>query len=68
MGLASVTFGTWIARYRPVFVVITMTLLGMAFYKTYIGRGNASPLAKAILWVTAIISISLTVYSILNNV
>jgi len=64
LGLASVTLGAWINRYRPIFVVITMSLLGLSFYRVYSGKGNISPLSKRVLWITALISLALTAYSI----
>lgn len=67
MGLASVTFGAWINNYRPFFVAATMSLLGLAFYRTYSGKGNISPWSKRILWITAAVSIGLTAYSILQS-
>lgn len=64
LGLASVTVGSWITKYRPFFVITTMTLLGISFYRTYSGKGSASPWARAILWVTATASVGLSVYAL----
>ncbi len=67
LGLLSVTVGAWMNQYRLVFVAATMTLLGISFYRTYTGKGNISPWSKRILWITAIVSIGLTVYSIMQS-
>ena len=62
------TFGAWINRYRPFFVALTMTLLGISFYRVYTGKGNISPWSKRILWGTALISLGLTAYSIFQSI
>lgn len=62
------TVGAWMNEYRLFFVATTMTLLGVSFYRTYTGRGNISPWSKRILWITAIVSIGLTTYSIIQSI
>ena len=68
LGLASVTFGAWVDKYRFFFVGLTMSLLGLAFWRTYSGRGNTSPFAKRLLWVTAAVSLGLTAYSLYQGI
>ena len=54
------------AQYRWYFVATTSSLLAYSFYKTY-HAGCVVPLKnKIILWATATISISLTVYTLVK--
>ena len=54
------------AQYRWYFVATTSTLLAYSFYKTY-HAGCVVPLRnKIILWTTATVSISLTVYTVIK--
>jgi len=67
LGLGSVAVGTWLSKYRFFFMAVTLTLLGISFYKTYSGRCHASRLNKIMLWVIAGIIISLTLYSLFRK-
>ncbi len=64
MGLASVTFGAWVDKYRFFFVGLTMSLLGLAFWRTYSGRGLARPFAKRVPGGTTAVSFGHRAYSV----
>lgn len=71
LGIGSVGFAMRLARYRTVFIIITLGLLALAFYFTYRKRsGECAPnpdcptpkrswVNKVILWVSAVIAIFL---------
>lgn len=58
--------GSWMAQYRWYFVATTASLLAYSFYKTYHAGCVVPRKNKIILWTTAVISISLTLYTILK--
>lgn len=66
MGLGSVAAGAWLTRYRFLFMPLTFGFLAFSFWRTYGSGQYASKRSKVILWVTASVSITLTVYSLLK--
>ncbi|MFQ6042409.1 MAG: mercuric transporter MerT family protein [Candidatus Poribacteria bacterium] len=71
LGIGSVGFAMRLAKYRTVFIIITLGLLALAFYFTYRKKGGESApnpdcpapkrsfINKLILWVCAAIAIFL---------
>lgn len=57
----------WLAKYRWLFLVITIALLGFAYYKTYSNRKTAGPWSLLILHGTAILSVGMIGYTLLMN-
>ena len=57
----------WFAKYRWVFLVATIVLLGFAYYKTYMGRKAGGPWSKRILHATTVLSLGMVVYTLIVN-
>lgn len=57
----------WFARYRWIFLVLTVLLLSFAYYKTYKNKKNCSPWSLRILHGTTVLSLGLILYSFLNS-
>lgn len=57
----------WLAEYRWLFLVITLVLLGLAYYMTYINRRQTGPWSLWILHATSIVSMSVIGYSLLTS-
>ena len=59
-------FGSWIAKYRFLFIATTLTLISYSFYRTYRSGCVVSRRNKIILWITMTASLSLTAYTIIK--
>lgn len=57
----------WIAKYRWIFLVTTIFLLGLAYYKTYRGRKPAGTWSKRILHGTTVLSLGMIIYTLVFN-
>lgn len=65
-GLSSalaVSFG----KYRGVFIVLTLVLLGISHYWTY-KKPNPSKINQVILWTATVVSVGMMLYSFINNI
>lgn len=68
LGLGSVAFGAWFAKYRFVLYAITFSLLGTSFYRIYFKqKGDVGRKTKITLWLVAGVSLALTLMSIVKN-
>lgn len=56
----------WFARYRWIFFVATIVLLGFAYYKTYINK-KCGPWSLRVLHGTTVLSVGLIVYTLLHS-
>lgn len=67
LGVGSIGVFSSLERYRPLFILITFALIGMAFYFTYRKKKTADAcceikrnrIKKIILWVIAVIAVAL---------
>ena len=57
----------WFAKYRSIFLVATIVLLGFAYYKTYLGRKPGGAWSKRILHATTVLSLGLVAYTLIIN-
>jgi len=57
----------WFAKYRWVFLVATVVLLGFAYYKTYKGLKSIGPWNRRILHGTAVLSLGMVAYTLIFN-
>ncbi|HFQ81955.1 MAG TPA: hypothetical protein ENK33_11380 [Desulfobacterales bacterium] len=64
-GLGSFTMSMWFARYRWLFLVATIILLGFAYYSTYKNKKNNGPWSFRILHGTTALSLGLVIYTLL---
>jgi hypothetical protein len=68
LGLGSIAFGAWFAKYRYFLYAFTFTLLATSFYRIYFKhKGDVGRKTKITLWVVAGISLSMTLMSIIKN-
>ncbi len=68
LGLGSVAFGAWFAKYRYFLYAFTFTLLGTSFYRIYFKqKGDVGRKTKVTLWIVALVSLGLTALSIIKN-
>jgi hypothetical protein len=68
-GLGSFTMSMWFAKYRWIFLVATIVLLGFAYFMTYKGRNKnkGGPWNKRILHATTLLSLGMVVYTLIVN-
>ncbi|MBU0480526.1 MAG: hypothetical protein KKG47_05440 [Proteobacteria bacterium] len=54
----------WFARYRWLFLVATVVLLGFAYYRAYKAREHASPWSMPLLHGVTVFSLGMIAYSL----
>lgn len=57
----------WLNRYRWIFLIATIVLLGFAYYQTYIKKKNCNTWSRRILHGTTALSLGLIVYTLIKT-
>ncbi len=57
----------WFNRYRWIFLLATIVLLGFAYYQTYKKKKNCTTWSRRILHGTTVLSLGLIIYTLIKT-